>query len=68
MIAFVILASHYAERIIAYNHIFDHGDVALLDTLGRLDRKAIGHFGAGRNIDEARECYILEMLMDERET
>ena len=45
---------------IANNHILDYGDAAMLDTLEQLDRKAIGHFGAGRNLDEARECYILE--------
>ena len=45
---------------IANNHILDYGDSALFDTIDRLDAKAIGHFGAGRNIDEARECWVLE--------
>jgi len=45
---------------VANNHILDFGDIALFDTLDQLDRKAIGHFGAGRNIDEARKGCILE--------
>jgi poly-gamma-glutamate capsule biosynthesis protein CapA/YwtB (metallophosphatase superfamily) len=45
---------------IANNHILDYGDIALVDTIDRLDQKRIGHFGAGRNINEARECCVLE--------
>jgi poly-gamma-glutamate capsule biosynthesis protein CapA/YwtB (metallophosphatase superfamily) len=45
---------------IANNHILDFGEPALFETVGELDRKAIGHFGAARNLDEARRCYILE--------
>ena len=45
---------------LANNHVLDYGDVAMFDTIDLLDRKAIGHFGAGRNIDEARKGYIVE--------
>lgn len=45
---------------LANNHILDFGDVAMFDTLDLLDRKAIGHFGAGRNLDEARQGHIVE--------
>ena len=45
---------------IANNHILDFGDSALFETIDRLDQKAIGHFGAGRNIDEARQSHIVE--------
>jgi len=45
---------------LANNHVLDYGDVAMFDTIDLLDRKAIGHFGAGRNIDEARKGHIVE--------
>ena len=45
---------------VANNHVFDFGESSLFHTLEQLDRKGIGHFGAGRNIDEARESYIAE--------
>ncbi len=45
---------------VANNHVLDFGEPALFETLDELDRKGIGHFGAGRNIDEARESYIIE--------
>lgn len=45
---------------IANNHILDFGDSALFDTIERLDRKAIGHFGAGRNLDAAATAYVVE--------
>jgi poly-gamma-glutamate synthesis protein (capsule biosynthesis protein) len=45
---------------VANNHMLDFGESALFHTLEQLDGKGIGHFGAGRNIDEARESYIIE--------
>jgi len=45
---------------LANNHVLDYGDIAMFDTIDLLDRKAIGHFGAGRNIDEARKGCIVE--------
>lgn len=39
---------------LANNHVLDFGDVAMFDTIDLLDRNAIGHCGAGRNLDEAR--------------
>ena len=39
---------------LANNHVLDFGDVAMFDTIDLLDRHAIGHFGAGRNLEEAR--------------
>lgn len=45
---------------LANNHVLDFGDVAMFDTIDLLDRKAIGRFGAGRNLDEARKGYIIE--------
>lgn len=44
---------------LANNHVLDFGDVAMFDTIDLLDQKAIGHFGAGRNIDEARKGCIV---------
>ncbi len=45
---------------LANNHILDFGDAALFDTLGLLDQKGIGRFGAGRNLDEARQGHVVE--------
>ncbi|MEK7875583.1 MAG: CapA family protein [Pseudomonadota bacterium] len=45
---------------LANNHVLDFGDAAMFDTIDLLDRKAIGHFGAGRNLDEARQGCIVE--------
>jgi len=45
---------------LANNHVLDYGDVAMFDTFELLDRKAIGRFGAGRNIGEARTGYVIE--------
>lgn len=45
---------------IANNHILDYGDSAMFETIDLLEQRAIGHFGAGRNIDEARKSHILE--------
>lgn len=45
---------------IANNHMLDFGDIALLTTIDLLDQKQIGHFGAGRSIDEARKAHVLE--------
>ena len=45
---------------LANNHVLDFGDVAMFDTLDLLDQKAIGRFGAGRNLDAARQGYVVE--------
>jgi poly-gamma-glutamate synthesis protein (capsule biosynthesis protein) len=44
---------------LANNHVLDFGDVAMFDTIDLLERKAIGHFGAGRNIDDARKGHVV---------
>jgi poly-gamma-glutamate synthesis protein (capsule biosynthesis protein) len=45
---------------LANNHILDFGEVAMFDTIELLDRKAIGHFGAGRNLVEAGIGHVAE--------
>lgn len=45
---------------LANNHLLDYGELAMFDTLELLDRKAIGRFGAGRNIAEARKGHVVE--------
>lgn len=39
--------------ILANNHIYDFGEVGLLDTLDTLEEAGIPNVGAGRNLDEA---------------
>jgi len=38
---------------IANNHVYDYGEVSLLDTLTTLEEAAMPYVGAGRNIEEA---------------
>jgi poly-gamma-glutamate capsule biosynthesis protein CapA/YwtB (metallophosphatase superfamily) len=45
---------------LANNHVLDFGDIAMFDTIELLDRKAIGHCGAGRNLDAARQGCVVE--------
>ncbi|MCC7487028.1 MAG: CapA family protein [Burkholderiales bacterium] len=44
---------------LANNHVLDFGDAALHDTLDLLDARAIGRFGAGRSLDEARRRCVV---------
>ena len=45
---------------LANNHILDYGESAMSETIERLEQHAIGHFGAGRNSDEARKSHVVE--------
>lgn len=45
----------------ASTHIGDGGKVGILQTLRSLDRYGIAHFGAGKNLAEARKPAIFEM-------
>ena len=45
---------------LANNHMLDYGVDAMLDTLDLFDQKAIGRFGAGRDLDEARRGRIVD--------
>jgi len=45
---------------LANNHMLDFGVDAMIDTVDLFDWKAIGHFGAGRNLDAARKAWIVE--------
>lgn len=38
---------------VANNHVYDYGEVSLLDTLSTLEGAAMPYVGAGRNIEEA---------------
>ena len=38
---------------VANNHVYDYGEVSLLDTLATLETAAMPYVGAGRDIDEA---------------
>ncbi len=38
---------------VANNHVYDYGEVSLLDTLDTLEGAGVPYVGAGRNIDEA---------------
>lgn len=46
---------------LANNHAYDHGEVALLDTLDILGGANIKYVGAGRNLEEASEPVCMEI-------
>ena len=46
---------------LANNHAYDHGEVALLDTLDILENADIKYVGAGRNLGEASEAACVEI-------
>jgi poly-gamma-glutamate capsule biosynthesis protein CapA/YwtB (metallophosphatase superfamily) len=45
---------------LANNHMFDRGEVALLDTMERFKAANLPYVGAGKNLDEAHQPVILE--------
>ncbi|MGQ0507874.1 MAG: CapA family protein [Myxococcaceae bacterium] len=55
-----LLAGKVDAVSLANNHAMDYGEIGLLDTLETLDRARIPHFGAGRNLTEARRPLLLE--------
>lgn len=46
---------------LANNHAYDHGEVALLDTLQVLDDAGVKYVGAGRDLSEASEAACFEV-------
>jgi poly-gamma-glutamate capsule biosynthesis protein CapA/YwtB (metallophosphatase superfamily) len=46
---------------LANNHVMDHGEAGLLETLEHLDRAGIRHAGAGRNSEEARAPVVFDV-------
>lgn len=42
---------------VANNHIYDYGEVSLLDTLDTLENANISYVGAGRNLEEAMQPF-----------
>lgn len=45
---------------LANNHILDHGEIGLKNTLRLLEKSKINYIGAGKNIYEAKKPYILK--------
>ena len=44
---------------LANNHIMDYGEVGLRDTILELDKRSIAHVGAGKDIIEASNPYVV---------
>lgn len=44
---------------VANNHIYDYGEISLLDTLDTLDNAGIAYTGAGENLEEAKKPVYL---------
>lgn len=44
---------------VANNHIYDYGEISLLDTLDTLDSAGIAYTGAGKNLEEAMKPVYL---------
>jgi hypothetical protein len=55
-----LLAGGVGAVSLANNHLMDYGPIGLLDTLETLERARLPHFGAGRNLAEARRAAIIE--------
>src|SRR5712692_3433239 len=55
-----LLAGGVGAVSVANNHMMDYGTLGLLDTLATLYEARIPHFGAGRNLQEARRPAIVE--------
>ncbi|WP_223644771.1 CapA family protein [Corallococcus sp. EGB] len=55
----VLTAGRVGVVSLANNHMMDYGAQGLLDTLAALEAARIPHFGAGRNMAEARRPAIL---------
>lgn len=47
--------------LLANNHVYDYGEISLLDTLDTLTNAGIGYFGAGRNLSEVLKPYYVEI-------
>lgn len=47
--------------ILANNHVFDYGEVGLLDTLETFENAGLPYVGAGRNIDAASAIWYAEL-------
>jgi len=56
----VLLAGGVGAVSLANNHLMDYGPVGVLDSLATLDSAHLPHFGAGRNLAEARRPAIIE--------
>lgn len=46
---------------LANNHVYDHGEEALFDTLDTLEKAGVPYVGAGRNLSEASAAYFFEV-------
>jgi poly-gamma-glutamate capsule biosynthesis protein CapA/YwtB (metallophosphatase superfamily) len=57
----VLLAAHIDACALANNHILDHEEQGLRDTLQLLDANAIGHAGAGNNAEQAAAPAIIDV-------
>lgn len=55
-----VLRRHFDAVSLANNHSGDFGRAAFAETLGHLDRHAIGRFGGGRDLREAHAPLIVE--------
>lgn len=47
--------------LLANNHVYDYGEISLLDTLDTLNNAGIKYFGAGKNLDEAMSPVYFEI-------
>ena len=47
---------------LANNHIMDYGEEGLIDTIMSLDERGIHHIGAGKDLNDAGEPFILSQM------
>ena len=48
---------------VANNHMYDYGEISLLDTLDTLENAGIAYTGAGENLEEAMKPVLPELFV-----
>src|SRR5690554_5799738 len=56
-----IKASHIDAVNLSNNHILDHGELGIKNTINVLSKNKINYFGAGPNIKEAQTAHIIQI-------
>jgi poly-gamma-glutamate synthesis protein (capsule biosynthesis protein) len=55
-----LLANYFHAVSLANNHTGDYGKAALVECIERLEAARVGHFGGGRDLDEAHRPWVVE--------
>jgi len=56
-----IVAGGFDAINLANNHILDHGEKGVFDTISTCEKAGVGYFGAGKNLKEASNIWVKEV-------